>query len=240
MRLEAVWVEESRLAAVMELGGVASRRAGMVASLDRRAAAVQGDSVATALLGYAVLPWCDVTLRCVAPAAAQGAVAADEAWHVASLRGCPRQRAHMRLELEQIDDALAYVERMPVEQGLVSKPWRWRWSSAAWHCGFGTKPVALAPEWTGPARRDLWRERLAGAFVGQSDRSVPLERIARDPRHALPEIVGSAVDRLVRRVAVHSPGMPSAAPAPDAAPMPMAAPAGTSAMEPSQGELALA
>lgn len=227
LRLEAVRVEGSWPVAVTDWGDATPRRAALAVSLDRRVASVHGGADAEALLGYVVLPWCDVTLRCVAPGG-EGGGAAGEGWPEAPSPEGSCAHAWMRVELDHIDDALAYVERLPVEQGLVSKPWRWRWSSAAWHCGFGAKPLALAPEWSGPVRRDLWRERLAGAFVGRSDRSVPVERATRPACGMSPGFVGSAVGRLVQRAAGHSPGMPSAALS------------GSDAIEPSHGELAVA
>lgn len=39
--------------------------------------------------------------------------------------------------------ALRYVERNPVEAGLVTHPWQYRWSSAAFHSGMGPKPTML-------------------------------------------------------------------------------------------------
>lgn len=227
LRLDAARVAAwERVAHGAAIGGLPPHRTHLSARLDRRAADLRVlPSRGAALLGYVLLPWCDVTLWSVcAPAQGVSAHAPE------SLPPWSSREAHawMRVELEQVDHALAYVERLPVEQGLVAKPWRWRWSSAAWHCGFGAKPAALAPEWSGPARRDLWRERLAGTFVGRSDRSVPLMHDAHRSAHAALEIEGSAVDRLAQRACVHSPGMPPSA-------------AGSAdAMDPSQGELAVA
>ena len=39
------------------------------------------------------------------------------------------------LDDEHFWSAMVYVERNPVRAKLVRKPWRWRWSSAAAHCG---------------------------------------------------------------------------------------------------------
>lgn len=204
-----------------------SRRNALAVWLDRRVASVQAPPVAgAALLGYAALPWCDVTLWSVLPDLARAEtpeVALGQGERGMDLRA----RAWMSVALEHVDSALAYVERLPVRQGLVSKAWRWRWSSAPWHCGFGPRPRALAPEWSGPSRRDLWRERLAGAFVGAGDRSVPVREGTSEPGQPPPDFIGSAVDRLAQRGDVHSPGMPSAG--------------GTAvAIDPSHGELAVA
>jgi hypothetical protein len=226
LRLEAARVDGSSKGPVTDIEGFMSRRNALAVSMDRRVASVQGAPAAAALLGYVVLPWCDVTLWSVLPWDA-GVEVSDCALLGSDAGGVVRARAWMRVELAHIDAALAYVERLPVQHGLASKAWRWRWSSAPWHCGFGPKPRALAPEWSGPARRDLWRERLAGAFVGASDRSVPVHEPAIAPGRSPPDFIGSAVDRLAQRVACHSPGMPSAD--------------GTAeAIDPSQGELAVA
>jgi putative transposase len=45
--------------------------------------------------------------------------------------------------------AIRYVERNPVEAGLVERAEAWRWSSAAAHCGQPADPVLTSkPEWT--------------------------------------------------------------------------------------------
>ena len=59
------------------------------------------------------------------------------------------------LDEEHFWRALAYVERNPVRAKLVRRAWRWRWSSAAAHCG--------AADPTGLLDLSAWRERLAGA-----------------------------------------------------------------------------
>ncbi|MBU3729453.1 MAG: hypothetical protein FGM37_09455, partial [Phycisphaerales bacterium] len=122
--------------------------------LDRRAASLRSVAVESdALLGYALLPWCDVTLWSVARSSdGPDWRCATSAARSPAHDGAPAG-AYLALDLAHIDGALAYVERLPVERSLVAKAWRWRWSSAAWHCGFGGKPAALAPEWGGPLRR---------------------------------------------------------------------------------------
>lgn len=229
LRLEANRVDWAPGSDGVGIDGPAPRHARRAVALDRRVASLRTTpATADALLGYVILPWCDVTLWSVMP---QGHCEADPT----SCDGPARvlsdpERAHawMRVELDHIDAALAYVERLPVMQGLAAKAWRWRWSSAPWHCGFGAKPRVLAPEWGGPTRRDLWRERLAGAFVGRSDRSAPVVEPAGETCAPSQGIVGSAVDRLAQRLGGHSPGMPSVADTTD------------EAIEPSQGELAVA
>lgn len=227
LRLEAARVDWPSPRPGLGIEGWVSRRTARAVWLDRRVASVRGAPAAgAALLGYAVLPWCDVTLWSVLPADGGGEASDHGLWGGDAGAGV-RARGWMRVDLVHIDAALAYVERMPVQQGLVSKAWRWRWSSAPWHCGFGPKPRALAPEWSGPARSDLWRERLAGAFVGASDRSVPVDERSLALGQGTPDFIGSAVDRLAQRGERHSPGMPSAD--------------GTAvAIDPSQGELAVA
>lgn len=228
LRLEAIRVDGALYGPEgMDEGGGARPTTGLM--LDRRAASLRfAANPGAALLGYALLPWCDVTLWSEIAAADVGTSVDARV----GLRGagCGEERAlaWMRVDIEHIDWALSYVERLPVERALVAKAWRWRWSSAAWHCGFGGKPGALAPEWSGPLRRDLWRDRLAGAFVGRSDRSVPVPIDAARSAGPRPQIVGSALDRLSLRWAGHSPGMPSPG-------LP-----GAPEMDPSQGELAVA
>jgi putative transposase len=39
--------------------------------------------------------------------------------------------------------AMRYVERNPVDAGLVSRAWDWPWSSAAYHVGIGSRPALL-------------------------------------------------------------------------------------------------
>lgn len=234
LRLEALRIDMPQPGGPIE--HAEPRRRALGFRLDARAASLRdARSPADALLGFALLPWCDVTLWSVSGPALPSAAAIPaegdmrSEWHssaAAEVDG--RAHAWLRMEVEDVDWALAYVERLPVQQALVSKAWRWRWSSAAWHCGFGAKPRALAPEWSGPARRDLWRERLAGAFVGRSDRSVPVAQRDGACGGVPPQIEGSAVDRLAQRAVGHSPGMPSASLE------------RVDAIDPSHGELAVA
>lgn len=229
LRLEAARVDWAPGGDGIGIDGPAPKRAARAVALDRRVASLGGNvAIAEALLGYVILPWCDVTLWSVMSRGAGNGEPAGCDLPGRVLDAATRARAWMRVELDHIDAALAYVERLPVTQGLAAKAWRWRWSSAPWHCGFGAKPRALAPEWVGPVRRDLWRERLAGAFVGRSDRSAPVIDPAGDTSGLSPGIAGSALDRLAQRGGGHSPGMPSCAETTG------------DAIEPSQGELAVA
>lgn len=227
LRLEAVRTDWLRSGAPSD--GPGARGAGPAAELDRRLDALgRGPSTPAALLGYTLLPWCDVTLWSVIAPGPHALDRPDVRCPLeAPLDGSPA-RAWVQIDLAHVDSALAYVERLPVRHALVSKAWRWRWSSAAWHCGFGGKPRALAEEWSGPARRDLWRDRLAGAFVDGSDRSRPVVHVVCDGLDPPPDLTGSAVDRLAERVVGHSPGMP------------LASVGMVDAMDPSQGELAVA
>lgn len=236
LRLEAVLVEMPQHVPVGSIEDAVPRSTALASRLDGRAASLRAArSPADALLGYALLPWCDVTLWSVTGPAPPGAApppvdrgmdGEPRSSSPAAVGGCAH--AWLRVGVEDVDWALAYVELLPVRQAFVSKAWRWRWSSAAWHCGFGAKPRVLAPEWSGPARRDLWRERLAGAFVGRSDRSVPVALRIGGGEGRPPQIEGSAVDRLAQRAVAHSPGMPSASLE------------SVDAIDPSHGELAVA
>lgn len=229
LRLEAERVDWAPQNHGGGIDGAAHKHTARAVALDRRLASLHhAPAKGAALLGYVILPWCDVTLWGLMPLADSGDEASHGLWSGRATCAGACAHAWMRIELEHVDAALAYVERLPVVQGLASKAWRWRWSSAPWHCGFGSKPRALAPEWGGPSRRDLWRERLAGAFVGRGDRTATVIEPVGGSATASPGIAGSAVDRLMQRSPRHSPGMASAA--------------GTTAaaIEPSQGELAVA
>jgi len=164
-----------------------------------------------ATIGFVLLPWADVAVISV-PDRARVRAAREAILSAALSCSNAQGQAWLSLGLDRTVDALAWVERLPVRSGLASKPWRWRWSSAQWHCGFGRKPGLLAPEWTGPHWRALWRDRI----------SHPDSDLAHDGAGA--GISRSPVAQLVAR---HSPGMDTA-------------PEGPAAMEPSQGELALA
>lgn len=227
--LEAVRRDRPLSGMESDPAGVFPRSGTLGVMLDRRVAALRGAmGPAAALLGFTLLPWCDVTLWSVVLAPSARMRSGGEVRGRAPGPGHAWASAWMRIEIDHVDCALAYVERLPVERSLVSKAWRWRWSSAPWHCGFGAKPIALAPEWSGPVRRDLWRERLAGAFVGRSDRSLPVTDTVPTSVFPSPPIAGSAVDRLSLRTVDHSPGMPSRSPA------------SAEEIEPSHGELAVA
>jgi hypothetical protein len=227
--LEAVRRDRPLSGMESDPAGVFPRSGALGVMLDRRVAALRGAmGPAAALLGFTLLPWCDVTLWSVVLAPSARMRSGGEVRGRAPGPGHAWASAWMRIEIDHVDCALAYVERLPVERSLVSKAWRWRWSSAPWHCGFGAKPIALAPEWSGPVRRDLCRERLAGAFVGRSDRSLPVTDTVPTSVFPSPPIAGSAVDRLSLRTVDHSPGMPSRSPA------------SAEEIEPSHGELAVA
>ena len=79
--------------------------------------------------------------------------------------GCPHpvtQRGNNRQDVLFVDDdrdeehfwtAMVCVERNPVRARMVRRPWLYRWSSAAAHCG-GADPGGLVA-------LDAWRARLA-------------------------------------------------------------------------------
>jgi putative transposase len=71
-------------------------------------------------------------------------------------RSCALDEAHLCA-------AVRYVELNPVRAGMVRAPWRYRWSSAAAHCGEGGDAgfLDLAPwreRWTPEEWKDLLRE----------------------------------------------------------------------------------
>ena len=66
--------------------------------------------------------------------------------------------------------AMAYVEQNPVRARLVRRPWTYRWSSAAAHCGRGRDRSALLDlvswnEWTGGSD---WQETLASMLADEA------------------------------------------------------------------------
>jgi putative transposase len=65
------------------------------------------------------------------------------------------------LDLAHFWRALAYVERNPVRAHLCRKAWRWRWSSAAAHCG-GEDPSGLLDmaSWKHDMDVTQWRQDL--------------------------------------------------------------------------------
>ena len=87
-----------------------------------------------------------IGMRFISPAAMPGRVRYDS---------CPLDRVHLW-------GALRYTELNPVRAGLVREAEAWAWSSAAAHCGAGSRNEALDFElwrksWTGSA----WRQYLA-------------------------------------------------------------------------------
>jgi putative transposase len=63
-------------------------------------------------------------------------------------------------------NALRYIERNPVEAGLVGNPWEWRWSSAAQHCGFAARWPLLNADIRGEGMDPFtWRRRVGEALV---------------------------------------------------------------------------
>jgi putative transposase len=67
------------------------------------------------------------------------------------------------LDEEHCWEALRYVERNPVRAGLVRAPWRYRWSSAAAHCGLGRgSELSHSPFWRAAWEAETWKARLPG------------------------------------------------------------------------------
>jgi len=83
---------------------------------------------------------------------------------------CPMDTVHL-------SRALSYVERNPVRAKIVRVPWRYRWSSAAGHCG-GKEPSGLLDlsAWSKRWRVDRWKQELRrpedAALVGQMRRCL--------------------------------------------------------------------
>ena len=68
-------------------------------------------------------------------------------------------------------NALRYVELNPVRAGMVRVPWRYRWSSAAVHCGKAASDTLLAlTEWRETMPAQTWIETL---MAMAEDDSVP-------------------------------------------------------------------
>jgi putative transposase len=57
-------------------------------------------------------------------------------------------------------NALRYIERNPVEAGLVKSAWEWRWSSAAQHCGLEPHWPLLTTDIRAEADPFAWRVAL--------------------------------------------------------------------------------
>jgi len=58
-------------------------------------------------------------------------------------------------------NALKYVERNPVDAGLVRSASEWKWSSAAAHCGIGKRSPLLNLDLRGEvADPFVWRQQL--------------------------------------------------------------------------------
>lgn len=63
-------------------------------------------------------------------------------------------------------NALRYIERNPVEAGMVREASDWRWSSAAQHCGFATHWPLLSADVRGEGMDPFtWRRRVGEALV---------------------------------------------------------------------------
>ncbi len=71
---------------------------------------------------------------------------------------CPMDEAHFCT-------AMRYVEMNPVGAGIVDKPWQFRWSSAAVHCGDTRGDPRLRLErWRESFDPDAWRALLSSAL----------------------------------------------------------------------------
>ena len=82
--------------------------------------------------------------------------------------------------------AIRYIERNPVDAGLVTRAWDWPWSSAAFHVGIGARPRLLtAPEDVpfGMTREDWGRtllEKLGDAEVSAFRRAESMPCVLAD------------------------------------------------------------
>jgi putative transposase len=89
---------------------------------------------------------------------------------------CPLDSAH-RLA------AMRYVERNPVRARMVRAAWRWRWSSAAIHCGDAKDAFGMleASGWRRRWSPDAWR-----AILRQRDDEALVERLRRSTFNGRP------------------------------------------------------
>jgi putative transposase len=63
-----------------------------------------------------------------------------------------------------------YIERNPLEAGLVTEPWQWRWSSCqAYACGEPNALLAPNPWYDELASTPAWRQELWRAFLMGDD-----------------------------------------------------------------------
>ena len=92
--------------------------------------------------------------------------------------------------------ALRYVERNPVRAGLVRAPWRYEWSSAAFHAGEAESDALVASRggWFAELRAG-WRE-----FLAEPDEEEFVARIRREAAVGRPVGGASFVARLERRL----------------------------------------
>jgi putative transposase len=69
--------------------------------------------------------------------------------------------------------AMAYVEQNPVRARMVRRPWRYRWSSAAAHCGHGRDRSGLldVERWRVALAGSAWEETL-GQMLGEETLSA--------------------------------------------------------------------
>jgi len=83
---------------------------------------------------------------------------------------CPLDARHSRR-------AMVYVERNPVKARLCRKAWRWRWSSAAAHCGQVAGGAVNLARWA--YTPEQWREALSAGddeFAALIDRRTQTGR----------------------------------------------------------------
>ena len=93
-----------------------------------------------------------------------------------------------------------YIERNPLEAGLVAEPWTYRWSSCRVDALGEPDPLLTANPWyeelaaTGERRQELWRELLLGEdaqeeAVGRAEGVLGSDAFRSDCRRARSRVV---------------------------------------------------
>lgn len=115
---------------------------------------------------------------------------AGHLWH-SRFYSCPLDEAHLIR-------ALVYVDRNPVQAGIVKNPWDWPWSSASAHVG-NVDPAELVDSagrwWRLFAKRSGWEE-----LVRHEQDSQVLEEIRRHTQTGRPLGSEAFLDDIERKV----------------------------------------
>jgi len=117
---------------------------------------------------------------------------------------CPLDEGHLW-------EALRYVELNPVRAGMVEKPERWPWSSAAAHCGFTSPDAMLEMErWSRRWNAAEWHSFLAQ--VESARELAVLRRFTHTGRPlGSPEFVTALERAILRPLAPRKRGRPKEA-----------------------------